>query len=99
MIYNLINYDRESGGYDFIGNINNWNLVDYYIDDELQPDSVKVEMFEELRRRSAHNIWMVTRIEGTLETLRLCDEMEEALQKNEKYYVLEGYIIPKIQNI
>jgi len=42
-----------------------------------------------------YTIWEVVRIEGTLEALRLCDEMEEILQNNQKYYVLEGYLIPK----
>lgn len=89
--FNLINYDWGDS-YEFTGNRDNWNLVDYYVDDVKQSDEEKIKMFQEIESRCIHNIWEITRFEGTSVTHALCDEMEECLQKYGKYNILYGYI-------
>lgn len=89
--YNLINYDWGDS-YEFTGNRDNWNLVDYYVNDIKQSDEEKIKMFQEIENRCIHNIWEVVDYRGTSTTKVLCEEMEESLQKYGKYDILYGYI-------
>ena len=79
MKLNLVNYDWGDS-FGSIHNIEHRKYVDYYENGEKQSEEKKKAMFEEIERRSLHNIWTVVSYAGTAMTKDMCYQLEHELQ-------------------
>lgn len=70
----------------------NWNLVDYYENGIKQNDEKKTKALEEMVNRANHNVWEVNNFEGTRQTKKFCEEMEQALQDKKDFEIYFGFI-------